>query len=267
MKKCVIFLMFCSFLLTCGQHQQEPDPLVEPEKPCGCCNVEPIEEYTWYRELVWDYPYNGGFDDWVLNNQIPDDVLYALSTEELLEICIRFPFLTYRCVFYTQSGIHCNDCMDDVISSFNGLSELFKRENCIDELLKRYDEIVKNIAAVCFDSKSIYWIFEDLEILIGRYQCNDDNAIEVYREILRHLVNGFEAKLLFPEIFSSSSLCTNFIARSNMIEKLSPGTLLSKIELEWWVPQYFSWIPCWAHWYPDMDEYIVINELSYELIQ
>jgi len=261
MKKCVIFLMFCSFLLNCGQHQQEPEPPIEPEKPCGCCNVEPIEGYIWYRELsIWDYPSRWDYqndDEWLDSAQIPTNVLSSLSTEDLVEICIQHPIsLYFWCGVFLAYTEDVNVCMDNIVNSFNGLNELFKREDGVIELLIRYDEIVSNIAANCSENVCLS-IYLDLEILLGRYQTNNDNAVEIYREILRHLVDGYHAKLLFPEIFSVMfSLTPNYVARANMITRIRPGSIPSKPDL-----------PCIFGYQPDDIERNLIDELSYELIK
>jgi len=264
MKKYVFFL-FSSFLMSCGQTNVIPEvieePSDEPEILCGCCNVEPIEDYLWYQELtVWNYPYKQNkstIEDWIVFSQIPEEVLYSITTEDLIEICIQYPLGIYLWIISFQCPdleLKCIDWtvnMDYIIYNFNGLSELYKREDACYKLIKRYDEIVDNIYAICSKSRGNLMIYADLELLLGSYQTNDKTDSETYKEILRHLMNGYHAKLLFPEIFSSLSLNPNFIARAMIIEKINPNSLLSKIELPFRPP--------------GMEEILLINELSYAL--
>ena len=295
MKKYLLFFVISSLFITCSSNLEAPEVISEepPEepsvnKPCGCCDVVPIEGYSWFHEVVWKCETPLALcligREPMDFCQIPDDVLNSLTTEELVEICIQYSYL-YNWIFVNSKNIQYHDCsfyINDVISNFNGLIELFKREDCLYELLKRYDEITCNMSAVC---KSIDLatriLIKDIELLISAYQTDDEDAVETYKEILRHLMDGYHAQQMFPEIFYPTldlfSSNTNFIARMYMIEKISPGTLRAKVESEsasagwhWAIEWYLdisNLIPCHDCFYPDQYEGIVINELSYELIK
>jgi len=151
-----------------------------------------------------------------------------------------------------------NACMDKMISSFNGLSELlFKREDGVSELIKRYDDLIINLAAICSHDGGGIMNYADLEILLGRYHSDNDNAVDTYKEILKHLVVGYHAKLLFPDKFSLFYCYqSNFIARANLITRISPGSIPSRPKL----PDVFGFHGA------DQSECELINKLSYELI-
>jgi len=262
------FILYISLFITCDQVQQEPEIIIDPEEPeipCGCCKVDPIEGYVWYRELtLWNYPsrqdYNT-YEEWKSNLQIPEDVLHSLSTKDLVEICIQYPLGIYGWVIVTSDySVSCrnwNDCMDNLISSHNGLSELYKREDSVKKLLEKYDEIVMNMASFCSnDNQGSSFNYGDLEMLLGYYQSKEDNAVEIYKEILRHLLDGFHAKLSFPEFFTPTFYFSNIIARANMIERISPNSLLSQLTH----PYYIVYFPLMF-----TDTYNLINELSYKL--
>jgi hypothetical protein len=252
-------IVLCLILSACGQELNEPE---DKEVPCGCCSVEKIEGYKWYHDVVWEYPSylgteNQNWEEYVISLNIPDVVLFSLTTDELTEICILYP----QGIYFWISAVQCYDfnilCpdwrvnMEYMKSTFNGFDELFKREDTPEVLLKRYDEIVKNIAAICSDTDIPIDIFADLELLLGNCQTNDD--VEIYREILQYLMDGYHAKLMFPEIFSDHSLYSNFIARAIIIEKISPNALLSKVESPFG--------------YPEKNTMRIIDELSNELIK
>jgi len=216
--------------------------------------------------------------------QIPDDVLYSLTTKELLEICIQYSDIYQYSIPVAAMPIPylgCSFYVDEVISKFNGLSELVKREDYLDTLLKRYDDMINNMAAVCNSfSLEERFLLKNIELLISRYQTGGDDAIETYRKILRHLVDGYQAQLKFPEIFHHSigfSSNSNFIARMFIIDKMSPGTLRSRIEsasiaggwyenIEWYIDTP-DMLPCYWDFDTDKYEVLIINELSYELIK
>jgi hypothetical protein len=292
MKKSILVFVFCSFFVTCEQGQKEPEIIVEPE-PCGCCEVKPIDGYVWYRPLsAWDYPFHESKDSIIgllnifrrMDNgeyQIPEDVLSALTTEELVEICFQVPaYFAYCISLATDWGKypHCNDCMDYIFSIFNGFRELYSREDFVFEIFKRYDDMICNIAAVCSKDAVIQPstsgftdasyklkpnIIQDMEMLIGHYRTDNEDAIEIYTEILRRLMDAYHAMLMFPEVFKSSYVSGNYIARMNMIENITPGTLMSKVGSTW----YSNKIPCYYGWNTKMVEGRIVNELSYELIK
>jgi len=241
MKRYILFFAFCFLFVTCTQNTIPDLPPEEPEEP-----EEPDEP-------------------WFAKYQIPEDILYSISTEELAEICIHFPL--YGDCMMQPHFIHCNECIDMYIRKSNALSELFKREDCLDELLKRYDEFVSNIEVNYSElgGQDLY-SHQDFEILIGRYKTSDENAVEIYREILRHLVDGFETKRKFPEVFTHMYIPSSYVARMNMIENISPGTLLSKLTPSW-ILDYYKFVPCYISWNYGLEEAVIIDELSYELIK
>lgn len=94
------------------------------------------------EELSWDYPAKPGKVEW--NNlkteserlnamQVPSDVLSNMETEELVITCMNYP----AALFY---GAYSNDYVGirKIINQFNGLQELFKREDALKYLTKVY---------------------------------------------------------------------------------------------------------------------------------
>jgi hypothetical protein len=62
--------------------------------------------------------------------QIPDEVLVKISTEGLLETCLKYPFL-----LSILSGDNCQQGFEGLMAQFNGFRELFKRDNLANVLL------------------------------------------------------------------------------------------------------------------------------------
>jgi hypothetical protein len=250
------------------QDEQEVIPEDPKEEPCGCCNVEPIEGFLWYRSLsVWNYPFRLDSSLWegantlnkISDYQISDSILDKLSTDELVDICIRFPFLYMWCgqIQIYSIGDDVNVCMDNIISNFNGFIELFNRDDGVSKMLKRYDELVGNMAAICSGDGEEKFIYGDFKILLGRYQTDKTNAIDIYKDILRHLMDGYNAKLSFHEEFNTYMyLYPNFVARANIISRISPGIISTKPAL----PDLFGYGP-------DPYEQNLIDSITYILIK
>ncbi len=95
-------------------------------------------------EAIWDFPVKPGTAEWKsLKNsyekinacQIPDDVIPALSTEQLIEVCFRYPLLLDIMAFNNiLTGF------DKYSRNFNGFRELIKRSDAALVLIQKYKE-------------------------------------------------------------------------------------------------------------------------------
>ncbi|MDP3180209.1 MAG: hypothetical protein Q8M67_00140, partial [Bacteroidota bacterium] len=93
----------------------------------------------------WDFPVKPGTDSWksLKNNtekvetcQVPNDVLSAMRTAELLQVCLHYPLLPDIFAF---NNIKVG--FDKFERDFNGFRELVKRDDAAEELLKKYKSI------------------------------------------------------------------------------------------------------------------------------
>ena len=96
-------------------------------------------------KMAYSAPFKQGDDIWnqfktakerILALQIPDSVITQIPTEQLLELCLAFPYITDMYAFDdSQKGV------EYLISEYNGFGEFLKRDNVIDALLKKYSKI------------------------------------------------------------------------------------------------------------------------------
>lgn len=91
---------------------------------------------------IYNYPVKPGTSEWKLLKshsrkvdvcQIPENVLKKMSTQELIETCIEYPLLGDMFAYD-----NLNRGFKRVFSGFNGLQELFIRENAGKFLLEKY---------------------------------------------------------------------------------------------------------------------------------
>ena len=101
---------------------------------------------------VYDFSIKQGSKEWkaiedidarIAFLQIPDTILSEISTDGLLEICLRFPYLTdiFFCDNY-QKGF------ETLTKEFNGFQELLSRQDLIDVLLKKYKALYVDIEKI-----------------------------------------------------------------------------------------------------------------------
>jgi len=213
-------------------------------------------------ELPWDFPVKPGTEGWkqfktrqemVDACQIPAHLLSSLSTSDLTDICLGYPLLNN---FVDYNG--WNNGLDVLFEDFNGVRELFKREDASKELVKRYRAKVENLPASLAETGSTLR-FMELEGLLSRYQAKSAAANENYREILRNLAIGYGKKTMFPEYFGALSLGTNLFAATHIILKMYPQSIemISSEELR----------IIYSGHLPGEETFNIINELCNQLIQ
>ena len=94
--------------------------------------------------VLWDYPVKPGMPEWASFAtgeqmreacQIPDKILEALSSKDLVKIILNYPlFFTFTIHENERAGVSF------AIKTFNGLSELSKRKDGVFELINAYKE-------------------------------------------------------------------------------------------------------------------------------
>lgn len=88
--------------------------------------------------------------------QIPDAILSNLSTEELVQVCMKYPLFGNYAV-YNDESIGIKNVMD----GFNGFSELKKRTDAAEKLLDVYEKV--DIATLS-DNKDNYESYPNLRL-------------------------------------------------------------------------------------------------------
>ena len=96
------------------------------------------------NKLTKDYPVKPGSKEWASFTtsrqmfeacQIPQNVLEKLSTKDLSEICINYPlFIEFTFFEDEREGISI------MIERFNGLKELSKRKDGVQEIVNLYKD-------------------------------------------------------------------------------------------------------------------------------
>ena len=226
------------------------------------------------RKLPWDYPVKPWTDELVVTDewkqlktrqetidasQIPEKVLSSLSTDDLVELCMKNPLLGE--IWHYKPY---DNGLDSLIKRINCFRELFKREDASKGLLKFYKYSLKNMSFLESDAASILkgdFVVKIaiVEIFLTRCQSPESTKKENFMEILANLVEGYEKMLMYPDYFWAFSLNKNLFSRARQIVKIN------KLYLEQ-IPQKDKNSVLFGG---DVDEDTihVINELSYQIIK
>ena len=103
-----------------------------------CCSIAYSQEKS---KVSFDYLIKPGDSEWQSLGstyernqalQIPERTLKTLSTEDLLEVCLNYPFLI-EATFYSNK----EDAIRYLVSKFNGFEELLSRKDVSKVLLKK----------------------------------------------------------------------------------------------------------------------------------
>jgi len=232
-----------------------------------CLICVPIIKSQHTDESVrWDFPVKFGTEEWNrLENirelidvcQIPEAVLTVLSTEELAEICLRYPLLR----FITYSNNY-DESIENLLSQFNGARELFKRNDASNALLKPYQAKMHDLSFLKDMPLGVErgFFVADIaahELLISHCLFPEDQSQDGYREIMQQLVSGYEEKLRYSEAFEGE-FNVNLFARIKILVKADPQIL----EL---IPQHENNAVFWKG-VTDKQTEQIINKLTYRFI-
>ena len=241
-EKFLTIIIACSLFFSCGSGHDNPKQDPEPEEPvevpyempCSCMDEWIYQEETaCQQELPWDFPVKPGTEEWdqfqtheeiVDACQIPEEILVSLSTEDLTEICMQCPIINIP-----LSHEHYDAGLDDLFSKFNGVRELFQREDLSKGLLKWYRCAILKLSdktiSKAEEARLWYYVY-CWEVLSSRCKFQDK---EEYIDALKHLVCGYEKHILYrlDDLGSGSFMAAydNFFARVHIINKIEERIL------------------------------------------
>ena len=210
---------------------------------------------------MWDYPVKPGMEEWkqfqsneemVRACQIPEEILSSLSTEDLTEICLRYPLLCDVFAFnFLSNGAN------KLFNDFNGIREFFKRKDASKELLKHYNCLMQELK---YEAKYVLPV-RGLEFLLGFYaQKVETLPKEDYKKMLQCLLCSHEKEIVYDDPNFAYPFPVNFYARAHVIIKISPKSI-EKIPYKEKNGVFFSSLGV------DKETADIINKLSYQLIK
>jgi len=200
------------------------------------CSADTTTKVEEWQECNYDYPAKPGTPEWkelwdklesyeamVSVLQIPDSILQCISTNNLLTLCLQYPFLLNVFAFNgTLTGL------EDLFVRFNGIREFSKRENAINYLQEKYLSEVQSFPNK-LDSDTIMWHskmqISILELLLSYSEFHYNTSKEDRKKILENLWFGYNEKIKYAEYFAGRDFETNLFARAHLVIKIEPSLL------------------------------------------
>lgn len=182
----------------------------------------------------WTYPTLPGTQEWSsLDNhqakldacQIPEDVLQSISTSKLIQLCLDYPLLMDIYAFNQIS-----DGFNAFYSSFNGIQELVKRTDAIEELSASYRSKMTEQTSILNNKvtpvliKGYYKLkVSAIEMFLGCPQMQSHLTPEQQKTIIALLMQGYEKKYESIDSFKGFGFHANVYARANIINDFDPS--------------------------------------------
>ena len=186
------------------------------------------------EKVTWDYPIKPGSEEWKLFQsskemvdacQIPNDILKSVSTDELLNICLKYPmFLDVHFSNNLQDGL------DAIISSFNGFETFFEREDCSETLLRLYFKEIPTKPHIKKGNNKLKVLY--LELLLSQSSIinglNEEQKKKLLKNTLKRISEKQEKKYSQYYQLSSALILSRLIDSSSLKDELNRDTWLVK---------------------------------------
>jgi hypothetical protein len=168
------------------------------------------------KKLDWDYPIKPGSEEWRNFNsmdevhtacQIPEHILKAIDTESLVEICHNYPVYMFLFAFNSPQ-----DGFDAFYSNFNGVRELFSREDVGHYMLKKYQTIsMEDISPLWRSEIKGAFVFKTkfFEITLAQDQVIQSLEPNERKLLLKDALGKLDVKISNSDLFGKSALSIN----------------------------------------------------------
>lgn len=191
----ILFFVFIIFSWDCSNDDiipdtEEPDPFIFDIDSIDCSK----------------YPVTG-FKDYVLHPtecQIPQPVLDTISTEALVQSCLDYPYLFG---IFPESFFDSQDAFESIINHFNGLKELYQRNDGIFMIFERY--LCLGIENYFYDINLISgntFIYFFLEVFLARDTVLEELDIKSKKVLAEKALETFDTNLTTYDRHSVYSL-------------------------------------------------------------
>ncbi|MDL2265881.1 hypothetical protein LJC57_01695 [Parabacteroides sp. OttesenSCG-928-G07] len=185
--------------------------------------------------MTWDYPVKPGTSEWIALSthdekvevcQIPVGILSTITTEELVELCLNYPI---QFDFYAFNSMQ--EGLIKVANNFNGLQELFRREDSaqylIDLLIKNDLEVLSNKSLSSSQigkmiiRQTLIEVMLSHELVIGKTTLLQQNQIAAIG------MRDMSLKVEYPQLYSRFSLESSAYLLSANLKNMKNGDALS----------------------------------------
>ncbi len=180
-------------------------------------NLTPDEQYIAMMDAIdW-----GEYENHIINvqrAQIPDYLLNQMTTEQLVNAVLHYPYLIDMMCFDKYS-----DGFQTVATNFNGLAELISREDGAQELLERMQETSVQTQARAVNRDALIQEMY-LDTLLAQPEFLNQFSEKEITMAADFINNKVEARLQQPQIYSTGDAYHFYGVVNEQIETYSTWT-------------------------------------------
>ena len=187
--------------------------------------------------ITYDYPIKPGTSEWrelktyqdkLEVCQIPKDILEKLNTSELLQTCLNYPFINDMLAYD-----NINEGCDRVIKSFNGLSELLKRKNAYNAIIRLYEDYkIENYDSNWTSAEKGRYTFKFiyLELILSQKIKDEHLDLLEQKKIISLCLRNYYSMLKNTDIFGFFSHRSLFFLIATILKDSSYKPFLSEFD-------------------------------------
>lgn len=176
---------------------------------------------------VYDYPIQPGTSEWKQLNsteekievcQIPASILSIIQTDDLLEVCLRYPLL----LDFTASNSPYLGFLA-IVETFNGLKTFLNRSDASDVLLAYYENYdIGKINGIEELSRKGRLVFEftTVELLLCQPNIMEQMAIPEKRKLLSVIMDKYKEKIEYEAYFGFYGKMTTAFLGNRVLESI-----------------------------------------------
>ena len=185
------------------------------------------------ESIVWDFPIKPSSDGWkklydqdmkVQACKIPIEILPNISTQNLVDLCLNYPLLINITAFSSfQFG------MDDFKKNFNGIVELYRRNEGPKLLIEKYTNLSpKNFDPnwSSFQKGQYAFNFVALELLLSQKELLDNLSNDELKRLLVNSLKKFDDKTGLMQIYDDIGLRSLGYLITSIILKVDPNGII-----------------------------------------
>lgn len=185
-------------------------------------------------QMAYDYPIKPGTEEWkkftstsemIEACQIPENILKTISTNDLLDVCLKYPILSQ----YTASNSP-NNGLASIINSSNGFTEFMNRADSHRVLLNYYANESVNKIDNSKDKGGYTFYFCALELLLSQPILLKRFTREERVSALRLIMEKYNEKETYLEYFGFYGKMTTAFVANKYAESLGKITDISNDE-------------------------------------
>ena len=199
---------------------------------------------------IYDFPIKPGTEEWnqlpsttarKTALQIPDALLPVISTKGLLETCLQYPFLlsSMQSFYSFQIGF------EELMKSFNGFPEFFKRPKLTNVLMEKYENLKGEVESIWslerYDQINFPFRHFVVEFMLAQDTVVNNLSEEQEKHLILLSLENQKIKQTYSDIFSERfNIMSRYLLYAKILMKDS-DFIIEDAEVKEALSEFMQW--------------------------